>query len=64
MGQETKGSKVVGAPVSEECEEEIDEEIEFSEDISISVASEGFTKDESLRNEALFKADYVEDLGK
>ena len=44
--------------------DEIDEELEFSEDISISAASEGFTKDESLINEAQFKADYIENLDK
>ena len=44
--------------------DEIDEELEFSEDISISAASEGFTKDESLKNEAQFKADYIENLDK
>ena len=42
--------------------DEIDEELDFSEDISISAASEGFTKDESLINEAQFKADYIENL--
>ena len=44
--------------------DEIDEELEFSEDISISAASEGFTKDESLINDAQFKADYIENLDK
>lgn len=46
-------------------DEDIAEEInEFSEDFSISATSEGFTKDESLRNEAHFKADYIEHLDK
>ena len=51
-------------PIPDEDEEIAEEINEFSEDFSISATSEGFTKDESLRNEAHFKADYIEHLDK
>ena len=51
-------------PIPDEDEEIAEEINEFSEDFSISATSEGFTKDESLRNEAHFKADYIEHLNK